>query len=258
MNTRRSATFKLQVRVYKCSVVSLISRLRIILNPLVFAQEPLFLDPGDTVPGQNYALILDALQRNEVSAIGSAPYVERTTAQEKLNISLTMEAAHQAGKLVDFHLDYNLNPNVNPLIYEVVKVARGNLAHWGINGGPPSQRCITIGHATRLQLLATEEWHDLKEAIKELEIVFIGLPQSDMYMQGREDHNKPLGAPRSTLRVPYILNNFGISVAMSVNNVENAFTPQGSLDPLSLCTLGVAIFQSATEPELRTLIVSVA
>jgi hypothetical protein len=42
---------------------------------------------------------------------------------------------------------------------------------------------------------------------------------------------------------------------MGVNNIENAFTPQGSLDPLSLCTFGVAIFQSATPADIRTLIV---
>lgn len=237
--------------------MSLISKLKILLEPLVFAQEPLFIDAGD-IPGQNYALLVQALGRDEVAVIGSAPYVERTAAQSKLNIGLIMEAAHRATKHVDFHLDYNLNPKTEPLIYEVIKLASENPTLWSRQSGSPSQRCITIGHATRLQLFSPKEWSDLAEAIKDFSITIVGLPQSDMYMQGRGDYDAPLGAPRSTLRVPYILDKCGISIAMSVNNVGNAFTPQGSLDPLSLCTLGVAIFQSATEAEVRSLLVSVA
>jgi hypothetical protein len=43
---------------------------------------------------------------------------------------------------------------------------------------------------------------------------------------------------------------------MAVNNVENAFTPQGSVDPLSLVAFGAAIYQSVTPKDLRTLVVS--
>jgi hypothetical protein len=120
------------------------------------------------------------------------------------------------------------------------------------------QRGITLSHATRLQLFTPAQWRELKESIDGLSITFVGLPQSDMYMQGRGSHDLPLGPPRSTLRVPYILNNFGIEIAMGVNNIENAFTPQGSLDSLSLCIFGMAIFQSATPADIRTLIVCLA
>lgn len=44
---------------------------------------------------------------------------------------------------------------------------------------------------------------------------------------------------------------------MSVNNIENAFTPQGYLDPLTLASLGVSVFQVAAEPEWRELLHSV-
>jgi hypothetical protein len=57
--------------------------------------------------------------------------------------------------------------------------------------------------------------------------------------------------------VTLIEKEYGIKVAMAVNNVDNAFTPQGTLDPLSsLVTFGVAIFQAVTPREIRTLIVS--
>jgi len=87
-------------------------------------------------------------------------------------------------------------------------------------------------------------------------ITFVSLPQSDIYMQGRSFQDQPLGAPRGTLRVPYIARKYGIDIAMSVNNVDNPFTPQGSLDPLSLCTFGVAVFQASTRYDIHSLAVS--
>ncbi|KAI6115801.1 hypothetical protein EDD17DRAFT_1186980 [Pisolithus thermaeus] len=44
---------------------------------------------------------------------------------------------------------------------------------------------------------------------------------------------------------------------MSVNNIEDAFTPQGYLDPLTLASLGVSIFQVGAELEWRELLHSV-
>lgn len=57
--------------------------------------------------------------------------------------------------------------------------------------------------------------------------------------------------------MPFLEEAYGIKVAMAVNNVDNGFTPQGTLDPLSsLVTFGVAVFQAATPRAIRTLIVS--
>jgi hypothetical protein len=221
----------------------------------VFAQEPLFDAPGDMKPGLNFTLLQQAIKRNTITVLGSAPYVEHTIEQAKMNIGLIMEAGRSWGHHVDFHLDYNLDPCSEPLIYEVISQARKNRAQWRIVGPQDRQRRITISHATRLQLLSPAQWRDLSASIGDLPITLVGLPQSDMYMQGRGDQDLPLGPPRSTLRVPCILNNYGLEIAMGVNNIENAFTPQGSLDPLSLCTFGVAIFQSATPADIRTLIV---
>ncbi|RDB18021.1 Cytosine deaminase [Hypsizygus marmoreus] len=223
----------------------------------VFAQEPLFGAPGDTTPGLNFTLLQQALQRDGLTVVGSAPYVEPTIEQAKSNIALVMDLAVQYGAHLDFHLDYNLDADAEPLIYEVISQARRNHEYWTQTPLRPRPRRITVGHATRLQLFTPAQWHHLAEAIKDLPITLVGLPQSDMYMQGRQDWDQPLGAPRSTLRVPHILNEYGIEIAMSVNNVGNAFTPQGSLDPLSLCTFGVAVFQSATPADIQTLVRSV-
>ncbi|KAJ7780627.1 hypothetical protein DFH07DRAFT_910153 [Mycena maculata] len=202
-----------------------------------FAQEPLFDAPGATEPGRNYTLLVQAAETPDIQVVGSAPYVEPTTEQAKANIGLVLNLAKKCGCHVDFHLDYNLDPASEPLIYEVISAAKK--LSWA------RQHRITIGHATRLQLFTPDQWVDLISAIGDLPIVFVGLPQSDMYIRGR------------TLEVPHLANKYGLDVAMSVNNVQNAFTPQGSVDPLSLCTLGVALFQSATPNNVRTLVRSV-
>jgi len=248
---------------------------------VVFAQEALFERPSDIEPGENYAILCQAMRREGVSVIGSAPYVEPTFQQAKKNIQLIFQAVMGSQEAfprhIDFHLDYNLNPTAEPLIYEVIAQARMYNSRYNLdcaseygkdieqNLNPTPRLCcdnknpigpsITIGHATRLQLLLPSDWHKLRAAIGDLPITIVGLPQSDMYIQGRDHQDSPLGPPRSTLRVPLIKEAYGIKVAMAVNNVDNAFTPQGTLDPLNLVTFGVAIFQAATPKEIRSLIV---
>jgi hypothetical protein len=112
-------------------------------------------------------------------------------------------------------------------------------------------RTVAVGHATRLGLFTPSQWRDFEAAMKELPINIIGLPQSDMYMMGRD---KP-DPPRAALRVPQLASEYGIEVGMAVNNVQNAFTPQGSVDPLGLCTLGVGLFQAGTPKDCRILLV---
>ncbi|CAA7261521.1 unnamed protein product [Cyclocybe aegerita] len=240
----------------------------------IFAQEPLFDSVDDEQPGENFILLKDAATRHSVSVIGSAPYVEPSHEQAKANIKLVFDIADDRRvDRIDFHLDYNLHANSEPLIYEVISEVKrryetgkpdsddnnGSSENFGPNPSFGKRSCprITVGHATRLQLFSAEQWRELAEAIHGLPVTFVGLPQSDIYMQGKDFFNGPLGAPRGTLRVPYLAKEYGIEVAMSVNNVENAFTPQGSLDPLSLCTFGVAIFQAATLEDIRSLVRSV-
>ncbi|KAJ7600510.1 hypothetical protein C8J56DRAFT_910446, partial [Mycena floridula] len=215
----------------------------------VFAQEPLFCDAEDSEPGENYQFLVEAMSRPEVEALGSAPYTEPIVAQAKKNIALIFDLASRHNHHIDFHLDYNLDPNSEPLIYTVIQHAKG------LSNSFLQQRRITIGHATRLQLFSDSEWHSLSRLIgNRIPLSIVGLPNSDLYMQGRNKAHEPLGAPRGTLRVTQISKSYGIDVAMSVNNVENAFTPQGSPDPLALCTLGTAIFQAATLEDIRILL----
>ena len=153
--------------------------------------------------------------------------------------------------IVSLHLDYNLDPGAEPLIWHVLAQLRARVraGRWR----PGAHVCV--GHATRLTLFQEEEWAALRAALLEerLPLTLVGLPPSDLYMMGRGAER----APRGTLNVARLMSEHGVRAAMAVNNVENAFTPQGVLDPLALCPLGVAVFQAGTKSDCRTLLVSV-
>jgi hypothetical protein len=217
----------------------------------VFAQDSLFESEGASQPGKNYTFLEEAAARLGVSAVGSAPYVEPTGEQAKKNVGFVLGLAQQHDLHADFHLDYNLDPHSEPLIYEVISQLRAR----GWDQFKQNGKLVTIGHATRLALFLHKEWRELSHLIANLPIHFVGLPQSDLYMMGRNpgDGNLPI---RGTLPVIYLAKEHGIEVAMAVNNVDNAFTPQGSVDPLMLCPLGVAAFQAATPQDCLILLVS--
>ncbi|KAI0648013.1 Metallo-dependent hydrolase [Trametes meyenii] len=217
----------------------------------VFAQDPFFASPVDERPGLNYALLQAAAHRPGVEAIGSAPYVEPTIAHAKRNIDYIFELALEVGLHVDFHLDYNLEPASEPLIWHVLDQLRERIQQGRWRTGAH----VCIGHATRLTLFSPEEWARLRVALidERLPVTLVGLPPSDLYMMGRHLEH----APRSTLNVPRLAAEQGLRVAMAVNNVENAFTPQGPVDPLSLCPLGVAVFQAGTKKDCRALLEAV-
>jgi len=73
-----------------------------------------------------------------------------------------------------------------------------------------------------------------------------------MYMMGRGPH-----PPRGTIDVPRWKRKFGLHMAMGVNNVGNAFTPQGTADPMGLLPFGVAIYQAANEEDCMSLLESI-
>lgn len=203
------------------------------------------------MPSLNFSFLEEAARKEGVDVVGSAPYVEPTITQSKRNIDLILDLADSIKIHADFHLDYNVDSASEPLIHYVIQSMRKRGWDNTAKTSSGDTRTVTIGHATRLGLFSDKEWRDLKHSISNLPISIIGLPQSDIYMMGRGQPHPP----RATLRVTQLARKFGIGIGMGVNNVQNAFTPQGTADPLSLCTLGVAIFQSGTAQDCMVLLV---
>ena len=62
--------------------------------------------------------------------------------------------------------------------------------------------------------------------------------------------------PRGTLPIPTLINKYNLSCAIGINNVGNAFTPYGSVDPLCVASLCVGVYQAGTREEAELLYVS--
>jgi hypothetical protein len=221
----------------------------------VFAQDPVF-SYGDG--GKEMRRLLEvAVGKPGVEVIGSTPYVEVNGDRDFQikNIEWTIRTAKKYKLHLDFHIDYNLDPSTQSFILEAVRLLHD--LGWPSDPDSADFRTIVSAHCTRLTLFTRKEWLDLRDKIQGLPISFVGLPTSDLFMMGRpnEDHGGGQRA-RGTLQALHMIQKYGLNVAIGVNNVGNAFTPQGSCDPLSLASLGVGVYQAGTEADTDILLVS--
>lgn len=212
----------------------------------VFAQDPVFSEGKNHPQGKH--LIEEALGRDGVDALGSTPYVESNPVLMRTNLDWAVSTAIQYRKHLDLHLDYNLDSSQPPLVFYAMDLLR---KRWKAkNDG----RTIAFGHCTRLTLFTAEEWRRLREAIADLPVYFIGLPTSDLFMMGKPNEEDGGGQRvRGTLQIPHMIQKYGIKGAIGVNNVGNAFTPQGNCDPISIASTGVGIYQAGTKADADVL-----
>jgi cytosine/adenosine deaminase-related metal-dependent hydrolase len=184
-----------------------------------FAQLPLFSgkDEGEEVR----RLMTTASSFEGVEALGSTPYVEDDEERSKENARWITRLALQHKKHLDFHLDYFLEEDKEPLVWDTLSIIKE--LEWGQNGG---DKQITLGHCTRLTRFRKDEWEHLRHEIGSLPVSFVGLPTSDLFMMRTAEN------VRGTLPVTELINEHGINAAIAINNVGNAFTPQGNCDPL--------------------------
>lgn len=212
----------------------------------VFAQDPVF-SPSKNFP-EGKALIEEALTREGVDVIGSTPYVEESEESMRKNVDWVVAIAVKFRKHLDLHLDYNLDTSQPPLIYYVLDRLH---EEWTAND---KHKSIVFGHCTRLTFLDIHEWRNLKTCIAGLPIYFVGLPTSDLFMMGRPGEGDGGGyRARGTLQIPQMMQQYDLKGAIGVNNVGNAFTPQGTCDPMSIASTGVGIYQAGTKVDAQLL-----
>jgi hypothetical protein len=218
---------------------------RCLIQLCVFAQDPIY---SRSDHAEMQMLLTAAVRAEGVSCIGSAPYVERSSEDLRRNISFVIGLAAQHDLLMDFHLDYNIDPRTPSTIPDLLRALKDS--KW--NG----TNQVTLGHCTRLTLLERQEWDNLRWDIWPKPISFVGLPTSDLFMMGRPSDDAGGGVrPRATLQIPQMIKEHHLEGAIGVNNVGNAFTPQGSCDPLALASMGVGIYQCSTTADTEILMV---
>lgn len=221
----------------------------------VFAQDPVFrYEDG----GKEMQRLLEvAVGKPGVEVIGSTPYVEANGDRDLQlkNIEWAIRTAMKYKLHLDYHIDYNLDPTTQSFILDGVRLLHD--LGWPSDPDSAEFRTIVFGHCTRLTLFTRKEWLDLRDKIQGLPISFVGLPTSDLFMMGRPNELSGGGQrARGTLQALQMIQTYGLNVAIGVNNVGNAFTPQGSCDPLNLASLGVGVYQAGTEADADILLAS--
>lgn len=227
-----------------------------------FAQEPIISYETHQERADMLRLMKDAAKMEDVDVLGSTPYVETDSENERKNIEFMLKQAADNGKMLDFHIDYHIDWKKEPLLGRVLKTL------WRSRVSKKTDKPVCFGHCTRLSLFTPSEWVELAEEIedkflKDL-VHFVGLPTSDLFMMNRPEPGKhedkyedEMGKGgdrgRGTLQVLEMVKGYGLNASIGVNNVGNAFTPQGSLDPLALASLGVGIYQAGTSRDAEIL-----
>ena len=184
-----------------------------------FAQLPLF--SGEDEGTEMRRLMTLAASYDGVEVLGSTPYVEDDQVKSEENVRWITQLTLEHGKHLDLHLDYFLEEERLPLIWTVLKIAKE--LNWKQRG---SSKRITLGHCTRFTKFNKDEWSRLQQEIGDLPVSFVGLPTSDLFMMRTKEN------VRGTLPVVELIIEYGFAAAIAVNNVGNAFTPQGNCDPL--------------------------
>ncbi|KAK0515418.1 hypothetical protein JMJ35_001452 [Cladonia borealis] len=210
-----------------------------------FAQEPIYSGKHLEV---NRNLLERAIANDNVEVLGTTPYVETSSLASSQNMLWALQTAKTHKKHLDLHLDYNLNPKEHSQTLDFLTKAQ-NYLPW------PEKKTIALGHCTRLTLFGQNGWQSQLNMMQgSLPIFFVGLPTSDMYIQGRPKADEGGGQrPRGTLQIPQMINKYGLNGAISINNVGNAFTPHGSCDPLSIASVGVGIYHAGTKADAQLL-----
>lgn len=208
-----------------------------------FAQMPIFSGSENDEDGSvARGLVAEAAVRDGVDVIGSTPYVEGDTSKMEKNVVWMVDLAIEKGLHLDFHLDYNLDPEQELMVWFVIKTLKEK--KW--NEGNPG-KTIVLGHCTRLSLFTDEEWRKLAETIGDLPLSFVGLPTSDLFMMRTPERT------RGTLDVPKMIKDHGLNACIGINNIGNAFTPQGSCDPLSLACSCVGVYSAGLQADAELL-----
>ncbi|RAL61747.1 hypothetical protein DID88_002813 [Monilinia fructigena] len=217
----------------------------------VFAQDPIF--SHDHGSRSMTDLLENAIQKHGVEVLGSTPYVEKSLELQEENMKWTIETAKLYQLHLDFHLDYHLNEHQKPMVYSAIE--RLHRINWTTNYEQKEFRTVVFGHCTRLTLLDGNEWHKLRQEIRDLPVSFVGLPTSDLFMMGRPDEaTGGSNRVRGTLQVVEMIKKYDFNAAIGINNVGNAFTPQGTCDPMGLTSLGVGIYQAGTKADAQILL----
>ena len=215
-----------------------------------FAQEPIF---SGTHGAANRELMEAAVYNEQVSVVGTTPYVESDEESMKRNIDWAIHTSSRCGLHLDFHLDYNLDKDQKTQT-DLVAERLESMGLYQRTQSSSEKSTVVLSHCTRLTMSDDLGWQTLSQRVQHLNLYFVGLPTSDLYMMGRPHSHEGGGERvRGTLQIPQMIQKYGFRGAIAINNIGNAFTPYGSCDPLSIASMGVGLYHAGTKQDAQLL-----
>lgn len=194
------------------------------LQLVVFPQEGIEQQPG------TLDLMREAMRMGG-DLVGGVPYNDLDSER---HLDMVFGLAEEFGCGVDLHVDFSDDPRQR----SIESIARRTRAA-GLEGR------VAVGHLTALGALEAPRAAPVIAAIAEAGITVIPLPATDLFLNGRG----PVPPRFRGLTPVKALLAAGVNVALSSNNIRNAFTPSGNGDlmEIGLLLASVAHMSGASE-----------
>ena len=170
-----------------------------------------------TAGRENVAALRDAIDAG-ADVVGGAPWLDPDPTAA---CHLLFGIAAAAGLPVDLHVDETTDPAADTLRVLI------DLARQGF--GPR----VTASHAVSLASRPPAARQHIAEALAEAGMGVVTLPQTNLWLQGRDD--RP--APGRGLTAVAALRDAGVPVAAGADNIRDPFNPLGRTDPLETASL---------------------
>jgi cytosine deaminase len=193
----------------------------------VFPQEGLTNYPGAD------ALLVEALKRGGIKAIGGAPRYDSDPVGQ---IERIFELAREYDLDIDMHLDVgNTTKHMN--IHRVRELTE----RYGRGGR------VVAGHMAKLSLMPPTEAAALARSLADAGIAVTVLPATDLFLMGRDqDHGVRRGVADANLLLAE-----GVNCSLSSNNILNPATPYGDCSLLRMANLYANVIQLDRPEALR-------
>jgi cytosine deaminase len=153
-----------------------------------------------------------------VDCVGGCPYLEPDPADF---VDFALDRAGAAGLGLDLHMDETCDTGVLTLELLAARVVATGFASG-----------VLAGHCVSLGLQPPDVQRRIADAVAEAGIHVIALPQTNLYLQGRDAAVPPRG-----LTAIKVLQAAGANVAAGGDNVQDPFNPVGRGDPLETAAL---------------------
>lgn len=194
------------------------------LQIVVFPQEGIEQQPG------TLELMHEALRMGG-DLVGGIPYND---IDAERHLGIVFRLAEEYGCGIDLHLDFSDDPRHRT----IESVTRRTLSA-GLQGR------VAVGHLTSLGAMDNSAASRIIESIAEAGVTVMPLPATDLFLNGRG-----LAPPRfrGLSRVKDLIAR-GANVAISSNNIRNAFTPSGNGNLLEIGLLLACTAHMSTAPD---------